>query len=124
MRILVADDDRALAETLRRGLEENGHQVILAFDGTDALEIVQVQDFELLILDVMMPGIDGLNVVRRVRDTRNQTPIIMLTARDGMEDMARSLDQGATTTSLNRSLSAFSLPGFEQLRVAAPSGSL
>ena len=95
MRILVADDDRALAETLRRGLEENGHQVILAFDGTDALEIVQVQDFELLILDVMMPGIDGLNVVRRVRDTRNQTPIIMLTARDGMEDMARSLDQGA-----------------------------
>ena len=95
MRILVADDDRALVETLRRGLEENGHQVILAFDGTDALEIVQVQDFELLILDVMMPGIDGLNVVRRVRDTRNQTPIIMLTARDGMEDMARSLDQGA-----------------------------
>ena len=95
MRILVADDDRALAETLRRGLEENGHSVMLAFDGTDAVEIVQVQDFELLVLDVMMPGIDGFNVVRRVRGIRNQTPIIMLTARDGVEDMARSLDQGA-----------------------------
>jgi two-component system response regulator MprA len=95
MRILVADDDRALAQTLRRGLEENGHQVMLAFNGTDALEIAQIQEFDLMVLDVMMPGLDGLNVARRVRGTRNQTPIIMLTARDGVVDMVRGLDQGA-----------------------------
>src|SRR3974390_104757 len=95
MRILVADDDRALAGTLRCGLEENGHQVMLAFSGTDALEIAEIQDFDLLVLDVMMPGLDGLAVARRVRGTRNQTPIIMLTARDGMEDMVRGLDLGA-----------------------------
>jgi two-component system copper resistance phosphate regulon response regulator CusR len=76
MRVLVADDDRALASTLQRGLEENGHQVIVVFSGTDALEIAQIHDFDLLILDVMMPGLDGLTVARRLRDIRNQTPII------------------------------------------------
>lgn len=95
MRILVADDDRALAETLVRGLEEDGHQVVLASNGTDALEIAKIHDFDLLILDVMMPGLDGLTVARRLRDLRNQTPIIMLTARDAMQEVVRGLDQGA-----------------------------
>jgi DNA-binding response OmpR family regulator len=95
MRILLADDDRAMAETLRHGLEEKGHQVTLAFDGNDALSITLNYDFDVLVLDVMMPGMDGIAVARRLRDFRNQTPILMLTARDAMEDVVRGLDQGA-----------------------------
>lgn len=95
VQILVADDDRALAETLRQGLQENGHQVILAFDGMQAFEIAQFNDFDLLILDVMMPRLDGLAVARQLRGGRNQTPIILLTARDAAEEVIRGLDHGA-----------------------------
>jgi two-component system response regulator MprA len=95
VQILVADDDRALAETLRQGLQENGHQVILAFNGIEALEIAQFHDFDLVILDVMMPRLDGLAVARQLRGIRNQTPIILLTARDAAEEITRGLDQGA-----------------------------
>jgi two-component system response regulator MprA len=95
VQILVADDDRTLAETLCQGLQENGHHVILAFDGMEALEIAQFHDFDLLILDVMMPRLNGLAVAKQLRSTRNQTPIILLTARDAAAEVIRGLDQGA-----------------------------
>lgn len=95
MRILLADDDRAMAELLRQGLQENGHQVIVAFNGVDALSLAQENAFDLLVLDVMMPGLDGFSVARRLRENQNQTPVLMLTARDAMEDVVQGLDLGA-----------------------------
>jgi len=95
MRILLADDDHAMAETLRQGLEEKGHQVILAFNGIEAFSVTRTYDFDVLVLDVMMPGMDGIAVTRRLRDVGNQTPIVMLTARDAVNDMVRGLEEGA-----------------------------
>ena len=95
MRILLADDDRAMAQTLRLGLEEKGHEVAVVFNGNDAVSITREHDFDVLVLDVMIPGMDGMGVARRLREFRNPTPILLLTARDAMEDIVRGLDQGA-----------------------------
>jgi DNA-binding response OmpR family regulator len=95
MRILVVEDERSMAELLRKGLEEEQHSVSLAFDGLSALEFARSSEFDAIVLDVMLPGIDGLEVARRLRRSDNLTPIVMLTARDAVPDIARGLDVGA-----------------------------
>jgi len=95
MRILVVDDDRAVRESLRRSLTFNGYSVELAVDGMDALEKTASQRPDALVLDVMMPRLDGLEVCRRLRSTGDDLPILVLTARDSVSERVAGLDAGA-----------------------------
>ncbi len=95
MRILVVEDDRRMADLLRQGLTEEGHAVVVSGDGREALSIAGVGSFDLILLDVTLPGMSGFNVVRRLRSDHNQTPILILTARDAITDMIEGLDLGA-----------------------------
>ena len=95
MRILVVDDDRAVRESLRRSLSFNGYSVELAVDGIDALEKVANARPDALVLDVMMPRLDGLEVCRRLRSTGDDLPILVLTARDSVSERVSGLDAGA-----------------------------
>lgn len=95
MRILVVDDDRAVRESLRRSLQFNGYQVELASDGVQAMEQIEAQRPDAVVLDVMMPRLDGLEVCRRLRSTGDDLPILVLTARDAVSDRVAGLDAGA-----------------------------
>ncbi|MFI5608608.1 response regulator transcription factor [Amycolatopsis sp. NPDC051903] len=95
MRILVVDDDRAVRESLRRSLEFNGYTVELASDGAQALESIIANRPDAMVLDVMMPRLDGLEVARRLRSTGDDLPILVLTARDTVSDRVSGLDAGA-----------------------------
>jgi two-component system, OmpR family, response regulator MprA len=95
MRILVVDDDRAVRESLRRSLAFNGYQVELAGDGQAALEAVAAHRPDAMVLDVMMPRLDGLEVCRRLRSSGDDLPILVLTARDAVSDRVGGLDAGA-----------------------------
>jgi DNA-binding response OmpR family regulator len=95
MRILVVEDERRMAELLRQGLVEDGHAVTVALDGRDGLEMAEAGSFDLMILDVMLPGVTGLEIARRRRALRDRTPILMLTARDATTDIVQGLDSGA-----------------------------
>ena len=96
MKILVVDDERAVRESLRRALELEGYEIELAEDGSRALERLEGQDEpDAMILDVLMPGVDGLEVSRTVRRGGSKLPILMLTARTQVEDRVEGLDAGA-----------------------------
>jgi two-component system, OmpR family, response regulator MprA len=95
VRILVVDDDRALGEALRRALELAGFEVQLAADGVQALELVAQALPDAVVLDIGLPGLDGLEVCRRLRRLGNRVPIMMLTARDAVADRIDGLDAGA-----------------------------
>ena len=95
MQILVVEDERRMAELLKRTLSEEGHQVVVARDGREGFDIAGCSPFDVIVLDVMLPGMDGLAVARKLRECRNQTPVLMLTARDAAADVIRGLDCGA-----------------------------
>ena len=95
MRILVVDDDRAVRESLRRSLQFNGYAVELAEDGQQALDAVTRQRPDAMVLDMMMPRVDGLEVCRRLRSTGDDLPVLVLTARDAVSDRVAGLDAGA-----------------------------
>jgi DNA-binding response OmpR family regulator len=95
MRILVAEDDRRMAQLLKNTLAEEGHQVVVARDGREAFEIAFYSPFDAIVLDVMLPVLSGTAVARKLREGRNQTPILMLTARDSSADIVTGLDAGA-----------------------------
>jgi two-component system response regulator MprA len=95
MRILVVDDEPAVRDSLRRALSLEGYDVDLAADGAEALEAVSQTDPDAILLDVLMPRVDGLDVARRLRGKGVRTPILMLTARDEIEDRVAGLDAGA-----------------------------
>src|SRR5215475_9163507 len=95
MDILVVEDDSRMAELLRQGLEEEGFSVTVSHAGPEALNIARTAPFDVIVLDVMLPGIDGFTVARRLREARNPTPILMLTARDTERDMINGLNLGA-----------------------------
>ena len=95
MHILVVDDDRAVRESLRRSLAFNGYDVELAEDGQAALDAVQARRPDAMVLDVMMPRVDGLEVCRRLRSAGDALPILVLTARDAVSDRVSGLDAGA-----------------------------
>ncbi|MDO4686931.1 MULTISPECIES: response regulator transcription factor [Corynebacterium] len=95
MKILVVDDEQAVRESLRRSLSFNGYDVTLADDGAAALEAIERDQPDLVILDVMMPRMDGLEVCRSLRSTGDDRPILVLTARDGVSDRVAGLDAGA-----------------------------
>ena len=95
MLVLVADDDRAVREALERALQLEGFEVELAGDGDTTLAAVEKRTPDALVLDIMMPGLDGLDVTRRLRRTGNRVPILLLTARDAVGDRVEGLDAGA-----------------------------
>ena len=95
MKILVVDDEQAVRESLRRSLRFNGYEVLTANDGLEAVETVHAENPELVILDVMMPNMDGLEVCRTLRSEGWDRPILVLTARDGVSDRVAGLDAGA-----------------------------
>jgi two-component system response regulator MprA len=95
VRILVVDDDRAVRESLRRSLSFNGYSVALAQDGLEALDLISSDRPDALVLDVMMPRLDGLEVCRQLRSTGDDLPILVLTARDSVSERVAGLDAGA-----------------------------
>ncbi|HLT21398.1 MAG TPA: response regulator transcription factor [Thermomicrobiales bacterium] len=95
MRILVVEDEVRLAEMIAQGLGDEGHAVTTVHSGEDALDHATVSDFDAIVLDVMLPGISGIDVCRSLRARRIQTPILILTARDAVEDRVAGLDAGA-----------------------------
>src|SRR5947209_2401238 len=95
MRLLLIEDEAGIASMIRRGLEEAGYQVDTAADGTRGLEMALEQPYGLILLDLMLPGLDGWRVCETLRAERDRTPILMLTARDTVDDRVRGLDTGA-----------------------------
>ena len=96
MRILVAEDERDLNEMIRKKLTSEGYSVDTCYDGEDALAYLDVTEYDGVILDIMMPGRDGLQVLREMRRKGIHTPVMFLTARDSIEDRVKGLDAGAT----------------------------
>ncbi len=94
-RVLVVDDDRAVRESLRRSLEFNGYDVALAADGAEALAGIGTADPDVVVMDVMMPRLDGLEATRAMRSAGHDLPILVLTARDAVGDRVEGLDAGA-----------------------------
>jgi len=95
MRILLVEDNLRLSQTIARGLREQSFAVDVAFDGENALYEAEINDYDLIVLDVMIPAPDGFEVCRSLRERKIQTPILMLTARDATEDKITGLDTGA-----------------------------
>jgi len=94
VRILIIEDDRVMAGLLQKGLEEENHITNLAYDGRAGLDLASDYNFDVIVLDWMLPGLDGIEVSRRLRKNGNSTPILMLTARDSMPDIVKGLDAG------------------------------
>ena len=95
MRVLVVEDDRRLAASLRRSLIESRMAVDLAHDGEEGLAAASSTPYDVIVLDIMLPRLDGLEVTRRLREHGVETPILMLTARDGVDDRVGGLEAGA-----------------------------
>lgn len=95
MRILIVEDEARLARLIQKSMAEEGHAADIAGDGEEARAWVDIAEYDAILLDVMLPGIDGLEVCRRLRRRRVQTPILLLTARDAVADRVAGLDAGA-----------------------------
>lgn len=95
MRILVVDDDRHLCSIIKRGLLEEAYAVDVVYDGEEAQYLAEVNPYDLIILDILLPTKDGIEVCRELRARKVNTPILMLTAKDAVEDRVKGLDTGA-----------------------------
>jgi DNA-binding response OmpR family regulator len=95
MRILIVEDEKDLTEALARGLKKQGYATDVAYDGEEALVLAEVNDYDLIVLDLNLPKVDGVEVCRRLRASGSATGILMLTARSGLHDRVNGLDQGA-----------------------------
>ena len=95
MRVLLVEDERPIADFIARGLTENGYSVDVSHDGEEAVQWPGIADFDIIILDVMLPVRDGIEVCRLLRWQGVRTPVLMLTARDAVEDRVLGLDSGA-----------------------------
>lgn len=95
MRILLVEDDTAIARSLKEGLEDEAYAVDIAHDGSEGYRTAVTDDYDVIILDIMLPGMNGYEVCRALRNDGNKTPILMLTARDAERDIVEGLDTGA-----------------------------
>lgn len=95
MHILVIEDERRLASLVRRALQEEGHKVEVSNDGAEGMDMAEATGYDLLVLDLMLPHLDGLEICRRLRSTGSDVRILMLTARDAVEDRVAGLEAGA-----------------------------
>jgi DNA-binding response OmpR family regulator len=95
MRILIAEDEKKIAAFVRKGLAEVGFNPTVCHRGDDALHLASTESFDAVVLDIMLPGRDGLSVLRQLREQRNRVPIILLTAREGLSERVEGLNLGA-----------------------------
>jgi DNA-binding response OmpR family regulator len=95
MNILIVEDEPEMAELLSRGLREESYAVRVARDGRTALELSALEAFDVILLDVMLPQLDGIHVAKQLRRRETETPVLMLTARDSLPDIVKGLDAGA-----------------------------
>lgn len=95
MRILLAEDEKALAKVLKKILEKSNYTVDMVYNGEDAMVLIMEGNYDAAVLDIMMPRMDGITVLKKVRESGNQTPVIMLTAKSEIEDKVLGLDSGA-----------------------------
>ncbi len=95
MRILVVEDEEKIAKFIKRGLKEEGYSVDVSFDGKEGYFLAGTNDYDLIVLDLMLPQMDGLTICRKLRSENNSTPILMLTAKDTIKDKVIGLDSGA-----------------------------
>jgi len=95
MRILVVEDEHKIASYIKRGLEEENYAVDLVYNGRDAMDWSEATSYDFIVLDILLPGMDGISVCRGLRKQGFQTPILMLTARDSIDDRVAGLDAGA-----------------------------
>lgn len=95
MRILVVEDEPGVAQFIEQGLIESGYAVDVARDGLEGLSYARAYEYDLIVLDIMLPKMDGLEMLSEIRDQRVKTPVLLLTARDSVDDRVRGLDSGA-----------------------------
>ena len=95
MKLLIVEDEARMADLLRKGLTEEGHAATCASDGAEGLALAKAYEFDVIILDIMMPKLSGYDLAKRLRAEKIRTPILMLTARDAVPDIVRGLDLGA-----------------------------
>lgn len=95
MRILVVEDEIKTSAFLRKGLRESGFTVDVANDGEEGLDLALSREYDLVILDVMLPGVDGWQIIKKIRGTKRDTPVLFLTARDAVQDRIKGLELGA-----------------------------
>ena len=95
MRVLIVEDKRSLAEHLGRALEGEGYSVAFAYDGDEGFRLAKTNDFDVMLLDVMLPRMDGFAVIRKLREERVRTQAIIVSSRDSMRDIINGLDAGA-----------------------------
>lgn len=95
MRILVVEDEHRIANSIKKGLEQENHAVDIAYKGDDGYDLASSEDYNLIILDLMLPVMDGISVCRRLRQEKVQTPVLILTAKGQIQDKVKGLDAGA-----------------------------
>ena len=95
MRLLVVEDERALCESIAKGLRLDGYEVDTVFDGEEAMDIISTDSYDLIILDLNLPGMDGLDILKNMRASDNETNVLILSARGGLNDKIEGLDSGA-----------------------------
>ena len=95
MRILIVEDEKKVAGFIRKGLEEETYAVDVAYDGEEGFHLADMNEYDMIILDLMLPKMDGLEVLTRLRDKKVSTPILLLTAKDAVEDKVTGLNKGA-----------------------------
>jgi DNA-binding response OmpR family regulator len=95
MTILIVEDEIKISKFIKKGLEMEHYTTDTAYDGEEALEKIQINNYDIIILDIMIPKINGIEVCRKIRENKIDTPIIMLTAKDGIDDRVKGLDAGA-----------------------------
>ena len=94
MRILLIEDEKKVSSFIQKGLEEEHYAVDSAFDGETGLSMAEINEYDLIVLDLMIPKMDGLEVLKRIRDRKNMVPVLVLTAKDSVEDIVKGLDSG------------------------------
>ena len=95
MRILIVEDDHKIAQSIKKGLEQEGYAVDITFDGEDAYDFLTTESYELVVLDLMLPGIDGVTLCKKLREEGNHIAILMLTAKGAVGDKVDGLNSGA-----------------------------
>src|SRR3989338_5421331 len=95
MRILVVEDEHRIANSIKKGLEQESYAVDVAYDGEDGYDLASSEEYDVMILDLMLPGMDGIKITNELRKNKIHTPIIILTAKGQIEDKVKGLDSGA-----------------------------
>lgn len=95
MRILVVEDEHKIANSIKKGLEQERYAVDVVYSGTDGYDLASVEPYDLLVLDLMLPGMDGMAICKKLRDQENHTPILILTAKSQLDDKVSGLNSGA-----------------------------